>query len=124
MPRQMARPTMGKLDRRFEVQARTDTNDDAGQPVVTWSTIATVWGSLSPLDGDEYPDIGSADVSYWVWMRYLEGVTPRHRLRWVPWQMRDIPPAQTDQTARYFNIVAAMIQGRYRWLQLLVKEKL
>jgi SPP1 family predicted phage head-tail adaptor len=40
---------IGDLKRRMELQAPTDSMDDLGQPVRTWSTYATIWAQISPI---------------------------------------------------------------------------
>lgn len=39
----------GSLDRRITIQARTDTQDGAGQAVATWADAATVWARWEPF---------------------------------------------------------------------------
>jgi len=43
----------GTLDRRIVIQTPTRTQDGAGQPVETWTTLATVWASTDSLRGKE-----------------------------------------------------------------------
>jgi SPP1 family predicted phage head-tail adaptor len=43
----------GTLDRRIVIQQRTDTRDAGGEPVPTWSTLATVWARVTHLRGTE-----------------------------------------------------------------------
>ncbi len=44
----------GKLDRRLRFeQATSSTASASGEPTLTWSELATVWGSKEPLSGRE-----------------------------------------------------------------------
>lgn len=43
----------GTLDRRIVIQTFTTTQDGAGQPVPTPSTLATVWAAVDSLRGKE-----------------------------------------------------------------------
>ena len=44
----------GNLKRRVTVQGRgTSTQDAFGEPSITWTTLATVWGDLEGLSGNE-----------------------------------------------------------------------
>lgn len=53
----------GSLNRRIEIQSRDTGTDAAGQPVQTWTTLATVWANVktstgmgsvrAPIDGVE-----------------------------------------------------------------------
>jgi SPP1 family predicted phage head-tail adaptor len=44
----------GDMDRRVVIQSRTDAIDGLGQPVPTWTTLATVWAALEPGRGREF----------------------------------------------------------------------
>ena len=44
---------IGKLNRRVAIQQLTAGQDEIGQPVQTWSTLATVWANVRYLNGVE-----------------------------------------------------------------------
>lgn len=75
----------GKLRKRVTIQALTTAANDYGEMVETWSTAATVWGSLEPLltgTREAFTQAGSlvqARVSYQCRVRYraLSPVTNR-----------------------------------------------
>lgn len=47
----------GNLDRRIELQQRTQAGTDTyNEPLWTWSTLATVWAQVVPLAGQELWD--------------------------------------------------------------------
>lgn len=72
----------GHLRHTLVIEEATETRDAHGQAVATWSTFATVPGSLEPLSGREF--IASAQVQAEVTararIRYLAGVTPKMRI--------------------------------------------
>lgn len=43
----------GRLRKRGQLQSATETRDEHGQAVKTWTTKATVWMGVEPLRGDE-----------------------------------------------------------------------
>lgn len=52
----------GKLNRRATIKALQSGQDEIGQPVTTWSTVATVWADIRHLSGLEQIK-GDADAS-------------------------------------------------------------
>lgn len=61
----------GTLDRRWKLLEKVETTDDAGQPVVTWSTFDTVWGSWETVKGTEQ----------WAARQFVEKSVARVRFR-------------------------------------------
>lgn len=43
----------GKLNSRIAIEQRSTTQDATGQPVETWTTVATVWAHIRLLSGVE-----------------------------------------------------------------------
>lgn len=43
----------GRLDRRITIEQPSFSQDASGQPVATWSTLATVWGAKKDIRGRE-----------------------------------------------------------------------
>jgi len=43
----------GRLKKRLVLQSKTESQDEYGAPIISWTTEATVWGSLLPLRGQE-----------------------------------------------------------------------
>lgn len=74
----------GKLRHRVTIQEQSTARDTFGQRVDTWTTVATVWASVEPLQGREFLDGRSleAEISLRVRMRYRSGVEPTMRLSW------------------------------------------
>ena len=69
----------GKLRRRLVIQQAVETQGTTGEMATTWSTFATVWGSVEPLRGREFWAAKElqAEVTTRIRIRYLEGVTPK-----------------------------------------------
>jgi len=44
---------IGSLNRRVTIQQPSASQDSVGQPVNTWSTLATVWANVRMLNGTE-----------------------------------------------------------------------
>lgn len=72
----------GALRHRVTLKTKTVSRDTFGEEDVTWTTVATVWGSVEPLRGREYMEAkqGQADVSHRVIVRYRASVVPTMRL--------------------------------------------
>jgi head-tail adaptor len=45
----------GKLDRRIAIQRKTTSQLPSGELVESWTTLATRWASIGPLNVDEAP---------------------------------------------------------------------
>lgn len=74
-------PPIGKLRKRLELQAPTDSVDAYGQPTRTWATYATVWAQVEPTGGSE-PSAGNEqqlERSHNLTIRYRSGVESTHR---------------------------------------------
>jgi SPP1 family predicted phage head-tail adaptor len=72
----------GKLDQRITLKSATGTCDAMGQPVITWTTVATVWAQVEPLTGRELEASQgtSSEVSIKIIMRYYSGLLPSWRI--------------------------------------------
>jgi SPP1 family predicted phage head-tail adaptor len=73
----------GVLDRRVTILEPIFANDSAGQPIATWSIIATVWMQQVPKPGAErfaaQQVIGQAVMTWRC--RWRTDLTVKHRLR-------------------------------------------
>lgn len=74
----------GILRETYEIQSPTDTRNELGERVATWSTIATVRGSYeasSYAESIRRNQVGG-NVTATVRMRYFPGLAGNMRLRW------------------------------------------
>jgi SPP1 family predicted phage head-tail adaptor len=66
---------IGRLRHRVEILSPTRTQDDYGEPILSWETWGTRWASVEPLTGRELWQAAQADavVTHRIRMR-AEGV--------------------------------------------------
>ena len=74
--------TAGRLDKRVTLQSATSARDGHGQPIATWTTVATVWAAVEPIRGREYFSAQqvSAETTHRVTIRWRSGVSPQWRV--------------------------------------------
>lgn len=72
----------GQLDQRVTLEQRDDGQDEYGQPIESWTSFASVWACVEPLQGREFIAAHAAvsEVTARVRIRYLPGVTPAMRV--------------------------------------------
>lgn len=72
----------GRLRHRVELQTNTPTTDAFGDPVPDWSTYATVWASVEPLEGAELVRFQQvqAETTTRVRLRHHSRLTPDDRI--------------------------------------------
>lgn len=72
----------GKLNRRITIQNVGTTQDAIGEPVVSYTTFATVWASIEDLSGREFIAAGGTqnEAQTKIAIRYLAGVIPAMRV--------------------------------------------
>lgn len=88
----------GRLRHRLELQRAVETRNEYGEVVLTWSTVATVWGSVEPLQGREYQlaKQTQAETMTRFRIRYRSDVRPSWRVAWSG-RHYDIADAQPDE---------------------------
>lgn len=102
----------GKLRNRVAIQQKSVTRDAFGAEVVTWSTVATVWGAVEPMRGQEFLESQrlGADVDTRIRIRYRSGLTPAMRATFG---------------AHVYDIKSVIhVQERKREVQLMCREVL
>ena len=77
---------IGKLRKRIVIEAPTRSRDEYGQDIPVWTTIATVWGSIMPLHGQQLAlaraSTITATASDLIKIRYRPGLKIGfHRIR-------------------------------------------
>lgn len=71
----------GKLRHRVTIQSKAATRDTYGEEVIIWTTVATVWAAVEPLQGREYLEARqvTAEVSTRIIIRRRSGILPEMR---------------------------------------------
>ncbi len=72
----------GKLKTKILIEQVTETANEYGEPIKTWSTFATAWAEIRPLIGREYYTAKQidAEISAEICIRYIPGITPKMRI--------------------------------------------
>jgi SPP1 family predicted phage head-tail adaptor len=67
----------GQLRNRVDIQQRTSTQDELGQPVETWTLVAATWGDVRNISGLETikADAVTSQVKASIRIRYRSNVT-------------------------------------------------
>jgi len=100
----------GALRHRVTFQEKSVTRNDFNEEVVTWSEVATVWGSVEDLAGREFLEArrAGAQVTTRIRIRYRSDLAPEMRATW---------------DGHTYDIEAVMEStGRKRELEVLVTE--
>lgn len=80
--------TIGALDQPLTVQSKTTSTDTQLGRSVTWSTYATIWGSVRAVSAGEQQQTEAitAKVRYEVESHYRTDILPTMRLQWTPFR--------------------------------------
>lgn len=72
----------GKLKTKILIEQITETANEYGELIKTWSTFATAWADIRPLVGREYYTSKQidAEVTTKIRIRYIAGITPKMRV--------------------------------------------
>lgn len=106
----------GRLRHRVALQRATETANSFNEPVVSWSTLATVWGAVEPISGKEFfaAQQVQSSVSHRITVRYYAGLTTKDRVLWTD-------PSTSGQ--RIFDINAILDRDeRHRGYELMCTE--
>lgn len=70
------------LNKRVTIQSSVLTQDAAGQPVLAWTDVATVWASVIDISGREYVAASAVrnDAETRITIRHRAGVVPAMRV--------------------------------------------
>lgn len=73
---------VGKLDRRITIQSATTAPDAYGEPIETWSDLATLWAQVVPLGGREFFEARQVNAEQTVRfrIRYRADITREMRV--------------------------------------------
>lgn len=77
---------IGPLRHRVTIQRNTPAQNSFGEPVASWSALATIWANVLPSSGREnFIASGEqelATITHRVQMRYRNDLTPKMRIVW------------------------------------------
>jgi SPP1 family predicted phage head-tail adaptor len=107
----------GLLRKRLVLQQRSTAQDDYGQQVATWAAIATIWGQIESLSGQQ---LNKAQSIY-------NNVTHRVTARYQPLfaDIRQVGSYRILLGGRIFDVGASLnIDERNRTIELLCEEGL
>ena len=84
----------GQLDRRIAIQRNSPTQDDYGEPIVSWSDLAVVWAQVTPVSGAERftgETIDATRRSRFL-IRHRTDVKPDMRISWdsLVWDIAEV----------------------------------
>jgi SPP1 family predicted phage head-tail adaptor len=73
---------IGKLRHRVSLQSSTATANEFGEKIPAWSTYATVWAEIMPLQGRELENAQqiSEKCDFEIFIRYNSAVQSTHRV--------------------------------------------
>ena len=73
----------GALRHRLTLEERATMDDGGGGFAENWDAVATLWGAIRPVRGDEQVETGrlAGNVSHIITLRYRDGVQPEMRFR-------------------------------------------
>jgi SPP1 family predicted phage head-tail adaptor len=101
---------LGQLRKRITIQSETSTPDGAGGYTLGWTNVATAWGEITPITGNE-PYVAAhleGHVTHHVQMRFQSGITTDMLMTY---------------NSRLFKIRAVLnTDERNQWMELLVEE--
>ncbi len=101
----------GKLNQRIILQQYTPTQDSSGSVTEAWTTLATVWAAIRPLQGREY------------WAANQEQIEATHEVT-IRWR-RDVSSINRILFgSRIFDIKAAInTDEANKWLIMICMER-
>lgn len=67
---------LGKLDRKVTIQSKTESRDEYGQEVASYSTFGSVWANRRSRPADEFFEAGRvvSEQLYYYTIRYIDGI--------------------------------------------------
>lgn len=110
--------SIGSLRDRVQIQSLTNTTDEGGGNVQSWTTFATVWANvlaiirrLSTSEPVEWQQVTS-QLHYQVEMRYREDVKPQMRLLWGDHTLRIDSVRDPDGMRRRLMLMCLEVEIR------------
>lgn len=117
----------GRLDRRIDIQRSVTTQNDIGEPIETWSDLASNRpASYRPLKGDERVStpqaVATDQVEFTVrYSQLIMDLTPRDRIIY-PSRLSDSPQSPIVETNVY-DILSTSELGRKEGVQIIAERR-
>ncbi len=96
----------GELRHRVQLQTKTVTRNSFSEEVRAWSTLATVWGRVKTLSGDEsiVQSQETATLTHEILIRAYAGVSPVQRVLWQSrvFEIHSVVPDERNQQMTLF----------------------
>lgn len=98
---------VGKMRHRITIQQPSDTPDGIGGNTRTWTTFATVWASIEPLNAFQIFKAQHLEhrVTHKVMIRYLAGLTSDMRISYDSRIFGIEGIKDIDETKNYFELM-------------------
>lgn len=95
------------LNKRLTIQRQSTTQDSVGQLVDTWTSTATVWGSIKPVSGRNYFTASGerAEVTHTIAIRHGVTVAVRDRITHGSRTFRIRSVINADESHRYLHLM-------------------
>lgn len=104
---------IGKLNRRIVIQSRDSGEDAAGQPVLTWTTLATVWAHILGATGMgtiKSPVAGVEINAYSFRIRYRSDVDAAKRVVYNS-QNFDVKQVRHDHAGKQWTDLVCQVSS-------------
>ena len=101
---------IGKLDKRIEVQVRTEGQNTYGEPEETWTTVVTTYANIKPLVGKDFmgAKAQAVELTHDITIQFNRKVKNKMRIKY---------------NNRYFDIKYALDpEESHEWLFLKCEE--
>lgn len=101
---------VGPMRHQLALQTESQVADGGGGYALTWTTAATVWGSVKPVGGREHTQTAQlADVvTHRIIIRYRSDITPtgKYRILWGTRAFNVKRVVNIDERNKYFELSA------------------
>jgi len=101
---------IGDLRRRITIQQQSSIQDSYGEPVNTWTDIATVWASVNPINGREF----------FAGMQVKSEITTRITIRYLSTVKSSMRAIYRDITYDIQSVID--LNERHREMELMCRE--
>jgi SPP1 family predicted phage head-tail adaptor len=97
-----------RLSARAVIESRSSTRDAAGQPALSWSTVASVWAQIKPINGRAFFAAAAvqSEVKTEIVIRARTDVTPAMRLT-IGGRIYDIEAVLPQRGGRELLLICA-----------------